>query len=53
MRRRSKPHTFDRNLEAERARLLLQLESTIPGPLRELIVRKLQQLETAASCMSG
>jgi hypothetical protein len=48
MTRRTKPHTFDQNIEAERDRLLLQLESTVPGPLRELIVSKLRQLETAA-----
>ena len=48
-RQRSGPQTFDQNLEAERDRLLLQLESTEPGPLRELIVRKLQQLDAAAN----
>jgi hypothetical protein len=48
MRRRSEPHSFDENLQAERARLKAAFENIEPGPQRDLLERKLRQIETAA-----
>jgi hypothetical protein len=47
MRRRSEPHTFDERLNAEKARIEAALESSEPGPERDLLERKLRQIETA------
>ena len=47
MRRRSEPHSFDENLQAERARLEAAFENIEPGPQRDLLERKLRQIETA------
>ena len=49
MRRRSQSHTFDDNLNAERARIIAELENTQPGPQRDLLESKLRQLETASN----
>jgi hypothetical protein len=47
MRRRSKPHTFDERLNAEKALIEAALENTAPGPRHTLLECKLRQLETA------
>jgi hypothetical protein len=46
-RQRSKPHTFDERLNAEKVRLQAKLECANPGPQRDALERKLRQLETA------
>lgn len=49
MRKRSKPHTFAQRLSDERGRIEAQLNQTDgSGPQRDLLVRKLQQIETAS-----
>ena len=48
MRRHSQFHTIDDNLNAERARIIAELENTQPGPQRDLLESKLRQLETAS-----
>ena len=45
-RQRSKPHTFDERLNAEKVRLQAKLECANPGPQRDALERKLRQLET-------
>jgi hypothetical protein len=47
MRRRSKPHTFDERLNAEKARIEAALGRTEPGPERDLLEHKFRQIETA------
>ena len=47
MTRRSDHLTFAQKLRAEKARIEADLESTDPGPQRELLERKLSQVETA------
>jgi hypothetical protein len=47
MRHRSEPHTFDERLSAERSRIEAALESAAPGPERDVLERKLRQIETA------
>jgi hypothetical protein len=47
MGRRSQSH-IDDNLNAERARIIAELENTQPGPQRDLLERNLRQLETAS-----
>ena len=46
-RRRSDTHTSDERLNAEKARVLLALQKTNPGRHRELLERRIQQIETA------
>jgi phage FluMu protein gp41 len=46
MRRRSKPHTFDERLNAEKARIEAALESAGQSPQRDLLELKLRQIET-------
>jgi len=46
-RRRSDAHTSDERLNAEKARVLLALQKTNPGRRRELLERRIQQIETA------
>jgi hypothetical protein len=47
-RRRSRPHTFEENITAEKARLE-ELASALPnGPSKERILAKIRQLETAS-----
>jgi hypothetical protein len=48
MRRRSQSHAFDDNLNAERTRIIAELENTLPGPQRDLLEGKLRQLEAAS-----
>ena len=47
MMRRSIQFTFDQKLKAEKARIEAALQKANPGPQRELLQRKLSQLETA------
>lgn len=46
-RRRSVPHTFEENLAAQKAKLEAQVTKLKPGPQREGLLKKIQQLETA------
>lgn len=46
-RRRSAPHTFEENLAAQKAKLEAQVAKLKPGPQREGLLKKIQQLETA------
>ena len=47
MRRRSKPHTFDEWLNAEKTRIEAVLKSAGQGPQRDLLELKLRQIENA------
>ncbi|MET4764185.1 hypothetical protein ABH975_007268 [Bradyrhizobium ottawaense] len=40
---------INNNLNAERARIIAELENTQPGPQRDLLERKLRQLKTASN----
>lgn len=46
--KRSIPHTFRELLSAEKARLEVQLENTSQQEQRELIERRLRQIETVS-----
>jgi hypothetical protein len=48
MRRRSQPHSLEENLNAEKARLEAAFENIEPGPHRDLLERKLCEIETAS-----
>jgi hypothetical protein len=48
MGRHSRSHIND-NLNVERARIIMELENTQPGSLRDLLERRLRQLETASN----
>jgi hypothetical protein len=47
-RRRSAPHTFEENIAAEKAKLEAQAAKLKPGPLRDGLLKKIRQLETAS-----
>jgi hypothetical protein len=47
-RRRSVPHTFEDRIAAERAKLEAQIAKLTPGPQMDALLRKIDQLETAA-----
>ena len=47
-RRRSVPHTFEDRIAAEKARLEAQVAKLKPGPQKEVLLRKIRQLETAS-----
>ena len=47
-RRRSVPHTFEDRIAAEKARLEAQVTKLKPGPQKEVLLRKIRQLETAS-----
>jgi hypothetical protein len=47
MGRHSQSH-IDDNLHVERARIIAEIENTQPGPQRDLLERRLRQLETAS-----
>ena len=47
-RRRSKPHTFEQNIAAEKSRLEAELAKLRPGPEMEAIRKKIGQLDAAA-----
>ncbi|MBR0693144.1 hypothetical protein [Bradyrhizobium lablabi] len=48
MRRRSEPHTFDENLDAEKTRVEVAFENLQPGRERDVLERKLRQFEAAS-----
>jgi hypothetical protein len=47
-RRRSRPHTFEDNIAAEKAKLEAQLAGLEPGPQMDAHLKKIRQLETAS-----
>jgi hypothetical protein len=47
-RRRSAPHTFEENIEAQKAKLEAQLSGLKPGPQMDALRKKIRQLETAS-----
>ena len=47
-RRRSIPHTFEENIEAEKAKLEAQVAKLKPGPQMDSLLKKIRQLETAS-----
>ena len=48
MRASSTPHTFDQRLSDEKVRVEAQLKEMKPGPLQDVLRRKLAQIETAS-----
>ncbi|QOZ67217.1 MULTISPECIES: hypothetical protein [Bradyrhizobium] len=48
MRRRSEPHTFEQRLDAHRLRLEHELSGLPDGHLRDSVLARLDQLQTAA-----
>jgi hypothetical protein len=46
-RRQSVPHTFEENIAVEKAKCEAQLAKTPHGPERDILVRKIRQLDTA------
>jgi hypothetical protein len=47
-RRRSRPHSFEHQLATEKARLKAQLANAPRGPERDVLVKKIRQIETAS-----
>jgi hypothetical protein len=47
-RRRSVAHTFEDNIAAEKARLEAELPNVPHGPVRDALLKKIRQLETAS-----
>ena len=47
-RRRSQPHSFESQIAAEKIRLQEQLAVTAHGPQRDVLVKKIRQLDTAS-----
>jgi hypothetical protein len=47
-RRRSPIHTFEQNIATEKARVEVEAAKLPPGPQKEALLRKIEQLETAA-----
>jgi hypothetical protein len=47
-RRRSISHRFEDQIAAEKARLEAQIAGVPPGPLRDMLRKKIRQLETAS-----
>lgn len=47
-RQRSKPHTFEDSLAAQKSRLEAELAKTPHGPDRDVLVKKIRQLDVAA-----
>lgn len=47
-RKRSKPHSFGEQLEAEKLRLKLQAKQLPNGPTKDAVALKIRQLEAAA-----
>jgi len=48
MRRRSEPHTFEQRLTAQKLRLEHELSGLSDGPQREIVLARIDQLQTAA-----
>jgi hypothetical protein len=47
-RRRSVSRAFEENIAAEKAKLEAQVAKLKPGPQREVLLRKIRQLDTAS-----
>jgi hypothetical protein len=47
-RRPSVPHTFEERLAAEKKRLEQQAERLPPGPAKDQLLQKIEQIETAS-----
>jgi hypothetical protein len=47
-RRQSEPDSFESQLAAEKARLKEQLARASRGPERDMLIRKIRQIETAS-----
>jgi hypothetical protein len=47
-RQRSKPRSFEERLVAEKMRLAQQAEALQPGPAKEKLLQKIDQIETAS-----
>ena len=47
-RRRSKPLTFEDQIAAEKAKSEAQAAKLPPGPVKEALLKKIRQLETAS-----
>jgi hypothetical protein len=45
---RSKPHSFEVQIAAEKARCIEQLAAAPHGPERDALVKKIRQLDTAS-----
>ncbi len=52
-RQRTKPHTFEDQIAAEKVRSEEQLAKTPHGPQRDALVKKIRQLETAVARASA
>jgi hypothetical protein len=48
-RRRSVPHSFEDQIEAEKARLKMQVDRLPPGPQQDALLRQINQLEIATN----
>lgn len=48
MRRRSEPHTFEQRLEAQKLRLEHELSGLPNGRRRDVVLARIDQLQTAA-----
>jgi len=48
MRRRSEPHTFEQRLKAQKQRLEHELSGLPAGHQREIVLARIDQLQTAA-----
>lgn len=48
MRRRSEPHTFEQRLEAQKLRLEHELSGMPHGRQRDVVLARIDQLQTAA-----
>lgn len=48
MRKRSEPHTFEQRLDAQRLRLEHELSGLPDGHLRDSVLARIEQLQTAA-----
>ncbi|KJC60147.1 hypothetical protein UP10_16005 [Bradyrhizobium sp. LTSPM299] len=46
-RRRSAPHTFEDRIAAEKSRLEAEIANLPPGPQKDVLLKKLRQVETA------
>jgi hypothetical protein len=46
-RRRSTPHSFEDQIAAEKSRLEEQAATLPPGPQKDVLLKKIRQLETA------
>ena len=47
-RQRSKPHSFEERLVAKKARLAHEAEALPPGPAKEKLLQKIEQIDQAS-----